>query len=95
MIISKDGTVVITRFSQPKSITIDLTAPQGNGFFLIDTAKKIGRLLGMRPNEIDEMVGGIRKQISSSIYYRELTNELNNGDLLVNVQSPECEEGID
>jgi len=37
-------------------IVIDLTGPQGNAFFLIGTAKKIGRQLGMTPKNIDKMV---------------------------------------
>jgi hypothetical protein len=37
-------------------IVIDLTGPQGNAFFLIGTAKKMGRQLGMTPKNIDKMV---------------------------------------
>ncbi len=37
-------------------IVIDLTGPQGNAFYLIGTAKKIGRQLGMTPKNIDKMV---------------------------------------
>lgn len=37
-------------------IVIDLTGPQGNAFYLIGTAKKIGRQVGMSPKNIDKMV---------------------------------------
>ena len=37
-------------------IVIDLTGPKGNAFYLIGTAKKIGRQLGMTPKNIDKMV---------------------------------------
>tara|TARA_Y100000389_G_scaffold73291_1_gene69960 strand:- start:788 stop:1012 length:225 start_codon:yes stop_codon:yes gene_type:complete len=37
-------------------IVIDLTGPQGNAFFLIGTAKNLGKQVGMSPKNIDKMV---------------------------------------
>ena len=46
---------------KPKSegITIDLTGPQGNAFFLLGTAKKLANQLGLNGNQImEEMKSG-------------------------------------
>jgi alanine-alpha-ketoisovalerate/valine-pyruvate aminotransferase len=38
---------------QNKGIEIDLTGPQGNAFFLLGTASKLGRQLGWDRDEIE------------------------------------------
>jgi len=46
---------------KPKTngITIDLTGPQGNAFYLLGTAKKLANQLGLNSNEIlNEMQSG-------------------------------------
>lgn len=47
--------------SKPKTqgITIDLTGPQGNAFFLLGTAKNLAKQLGLDGNQImEEMKSG-------------------------------------
>jgi len=48
------------RAKQPKSeIIIDLTGPQGNAFFLLGTARKLAKQLGIPHQPIeDEMMAG-------------------------------------
>ena len=39
-----------------RGIEIDLTGPQGNAFFLIGTARRMGKEVGMSAEYISEMV---------------------------------------
>ena len=44
---------------QPSEIVIDLTGPQGNAFFLLATANRLAKQLGLNPFVIlDEMKSG-------------------------------------
>lgn len=45
-------------------IEIDLSSPQGNAFFLLGTARKLGKEIGMSPAEIDT----ITKKMTSGDY---------------------------
>ena len=47
MIVKKDNT---------RGIVIDLTGPQGNCFYLIGTAMRMGKQVGMSAKYIDDMV---------------------------------------
>jgi hypothetical protein len=47
-----------------KGIEIDLTGPQGNAYFLLGTASKLGRQLGLDTDEI----GVILRNMRSSDY---------------------------
>ena len=49
---------------QNKGIEIDLTGPQGNAFFLLGTASKLGRQLGWDRDEIEILL----RQMRSSNY---------------------------
>lgn len=39
-----------------RGIEIDLTGPQGNAFFLLGTAQKLGKQLGWDQVQIDELI---------------------------------------
>lgn len=41
---------------QTRGIEIDLTGPQGNAFFLIGTARRMGKEVGMSADYISKMV---------------------------------------
>ena len=43
-----------------KGIEIDLTGPQGNAFFLLGTASKLGRQLGWDRDEIEILLRQMR-----------------------------------
>ena len=43
-----------------KGIEIDLTGPQGNAFFLLGTASKLGRQLGLDKEEIEIILRQMR-----------------------------------
>ena len=45
---------------QNKGIEIDLTGPQGNAFFLLGTASKLGRQLGLDKEEIEIILRQMR-----------------------------------
>jgi hypothetical protein len=45
---------------QNKRIEIDLTGPQGNAFFLLGTASKLGRQLGWDSDEIEILLRQMR-----------------------------------
>ena len=50
---------MIVQKPQSQGITIDLTGPQGNAFFLLGTAKKLANQLGLNGNQImEEMKSG-------------------------------------
>ena len=44
---------MIVEKKKTKGIEIDLTGPQGNAFFLLGTASKLGRQLGWDRDEIE------------------------------------------
>ena len=44
---------MIVEKKKSKGIEIDLTGPQGNAFFLLGTASKLGRQLGWDRDEIE------------------------------------------
>lgn len=45
---------MIVKKQQKNGIEIDLTGPQGNAFFLLGTAKKLAKQLGLNGKEIME-----------------------------------------
>jgi 16S rRNA C1402 N4-methylase RsmH len=45
---------------QNKGIEIDLTGPQGNSFFLLGTASKLGRQLGWDKDKIEILLRQMR-----------------------------------
>ncbi len=47
-----------------RGIEIDLTGPDGNAYFLMGTAKRLGREIGMSPSNIDKMI----KRMTSGDY---------------------------
>ncbi len=47
---------MIKKKPQTTGIEIDLTGPQGNAYFLMGTAKKFGKQLGMGDSYIKEML---------------------------------------
>ena len=50
---------MIVQKPQSQGITIDLTGPQGNAFFLLGTTKKLASQLGLNSNQImEEMKSG-------------------------------------
>ena len=50
---------MIVKKQKTNGIEIDLTGPQGNAFFLLGTAKKLGNQLGLDVKSItDEMMSG-------------------------------------
>lgn len=46
---------------QNKGIEIDLTGPQGNAFFLLGTASKLGRQLGWDRDEIEILLRQMKR----------------------------------
>ena len=50
---------MIKQKQQTNGIEIDLTGPQGNAYFLLGTAKKFGKQLGMGDSYIKEMLDKI------------------------------------
>lgn len=40
-----------------RRLVIDLTGPQGNAFYLLGTAKSLGKQLGLSKEEIEEIKG--------------------------------------
>ena len=55
---------MIVKKQKTKGIEIDLTGPQGNAFFLLGTASKLGRQLGWDRDEIEILL----RQMRSSDY---------------------------
>ena len=47
-----------------RGIEIDLTGPDGNAYFLMGTAKRLGRELEMSPKQIDDII----KRMTSDDY---------------------------
>jgi len=52
--------VMIVEKKKTKGIEIDLTGPQGNAFFLLGTASKLGRQLGWDKDEIEILLRQMR-----------------------------------
>ena len=51
---------MIVEKKKSKGIEIDLTGPQGNSFFLLGTASKLGRQLGWDRDEIEILLRQMR-----------------------------------
>lgn len=51
---------MIVEKKKTKGIEIDLTGPQGNSFFLLGTASKLGRQLGWDRDEIEILLRQMR-----------------------------------
>ena len=51
---------MIVEKKKSKGIEIDLTGPQGNAFFLLGTASKLGRQLGWDRDEIEILLRQMR-----------------------------------
>jgi len=51
---------MIVEKKKTKGIEIDLTGPQGNAFFLLGTASKLGRQLGWDKDEIEILLRQMR-----------------------------------
>lgn len=51
---------MIVKKQKTKGIEIDLTGPQGNAFFLLGTASKLGRQLGWDRDEIEILLRQMR-----------------------------------
>jgi hypothetical protein len=56
-----------------KRLVIDLTGPQGNAFYLLGTAKSLGKQLGWTKEDMDEL----DKRMTSSDY-ENLIKEFDN-----------------
>lgn len=52
---------------------VDLSGPQGNAFFLLASARNLGRQLGMEENEIAEMITDMK-----SSNYKNLVETFDN-----------------
>lgn len=48
--------MIVNKKDMTRGIEIDLTGPDGNSFFLIGTARRMGREVGMSADYISEMV---------------------------------------
>ena len=55
---------MILKKKENKGMEIDLTGPQGNAFFLLGTASKLGRQLGWDRDEIEILL----RQMKNSDY---------------------------
>jgi len=51
---------MIVKKQKTKGIEIDLTGPQGNAYFLLGTASKLGRQLGWDRDEIEILLRQMR-----------------------------------
>jgi len=52
---------MIVKKQKTNGIEIDLTGPQGNAFFLLGTASKLGRQLGWDRDEIEILLRQMRR----------------------------------
>jgi hypothetical protein len=52
--------MIKSKEKQSLGIEIDLTGPQGNAFFLLGTASKLGRQLGLDSDEIEIILRNMR-----------------------------------
>ena len=52
---------MIVKKQETKGIEIDLTGPQGNAYFLMGTASKLGRQLGWDRDEIEILLRQMRR----------------------------------
>ena len=52
--------MILQKPQTPKMIEIDLSGPQGNAFFLLGTASKLGRQLGLDSDEIEIILRQMR-----------------------------------
>ena len=72
--------MILQKPQNPKMIEIDLSGPQGNAFFLLGTASKLGRQLGLDSDEIEIILRQMR-----SGDYENLINvfDRNFGDFVI------------
>lgn len=69
--------MAILKKQPTKKIEIDLTGPQGNAFFLLGTANRLGRQLDLDTDQIlDEMKSGDYEQLLQVFdkYFGEFVN---------------------
>jgi len=52
---------MIVKKQKTKGIEIDLTGPQGNAYFLLGTASKLGRQLGWDRDEIEILLRQMKR----------------------------------
>ena len=52
--------MIKSKEKQSFGIEIDLTGPQGNAYFLLGTASKLGRQLGLDSDEIEVILRNMR-----------------------------------
>ena len=52
--------MILQKPQSPKMLEIDLSGPQGNAFFLLGTASKLGRQLGLDKEEIEIILRQMR-----------------------------------
>ena len=52
--------MILQKPKTPRTIEIDLTGPQGNAFFLLGMASKLGRQLGLDSDEIEIILRNMR-----------------------------------
>jgi alanine-alpha-ketoisovalerate/valine-pyruvate aminotransferase len=52
--------MIKSKEKQSLGIEIDLTGPQGNAYFLLGTASKLGRQLGLDSDEIEVILRNMR-----------------------------------
>jgi alanine-alpha-ketoisovalerate/valine-pyruvate aminotransferase len=52
---------MIVKKQKTNGIEIDLTSPQGNAFFLLGTASKLGRQLGFDRDEIEILLKEMKR----------------------------------
>ena len=52
--------MILEKPKSPKMLEIDLSGPQGNAFFLLGTASKLGRQLGLDKEEIEIILRQMR-----------------------------------
>ena len=72
--------MIVEKPQTPKMIEINLNGPQGNAFFLLGTASKLGRQLGLDKEEIEIILRQMRFSD-----YENLINvfDRNFGDLVI------------
>lgn len=52
--------MIVEKPQTPKMLEIDLSGPQGNAFFLLGTASKLGRQLGLDKEDIEIILRQMR-----------------------------------
>lgn len=52
--------MIVEKPQSPKMLEIDLSGPQGNAFYLLGTASKLGRQLGLDKEDIEIILRQMR-----------------------------------